>query len=138
MPDNTYLPSEMAEAIRNLGTTNLDVTGAAVGDLIKVGAVDANGKPTAWVKLTPDAAPTQNSQSVALSGGIYNALNGKANLVGGKVPNGEISMDVSGGVASYAALQTLDSNIQAGTQATSQYHLGFYRDGNGDLWQTGS
>lgn len=33
---------------------SLGVTGAAVGQLVKITAVDANGKPTAWAKLNRD------------------------------------------------------------------------------------
>ena len=32
----------------------LGLTGAAVGDLVRVAAVDANGKPTSWAKVTQD------------------------------------------------------------------------------------
>ena len=44
-------PEGMAEAVRNIqsgGDLSLGLTAATVGQTIKVAAVDANGKPTAW------------------------------------------------------------------------------------------
>ena len=44
-------PAGMAEAVRNIqsgGDLSLGITGAQVGQIAKITAVDASGKPTAW------------------------------------------------------------------------------------------
>ena len=54
---STYTIGEMSQAINNLNTTgdgtdiSLNITGATVGQTVKISAVDANGVPTAWVPV---------------------------------------------------------------------------------------
>lgn len=50
---STYTIGEMSQAINDLNTTggtdiSLNITGATVGQTVKISAVDANGVPTAW------------------------------------------------------------------------------------------
>lgn len=70
--------TEAAEsaAAASAAAAALVVTGANVGDVIRVASVDANGKPTAWTPEAVDAAPTQGSAAIAASGGIYDAIVG--------------------------------------------------------------
>lgn len=53
---STYTIGEMSQAINDLNTTggtdiSLNITGATVGQTVKISAVDANGVPTAWVPV---------------------------------------------------------------------------------------
>lgn len=54
---STYTIGEMSQAINNLNTTgdgtdiSLNITGATVGQTVKISAVDVNGVPTAWVPV---------------------------------------------------------------------------------------
>lgn len=53
---STYTIGEMSQAINDLNTTggtdiSLNITGASVGQTVKISAVDANGVPTAWVPV---------------------------------------------------------------------------------------
>lgn len=53
---STYTIGEMSQAINDLNTTgstdiSLNITGATVGQTVKISAVDANGVSTAWVPV---------------------------------------------------------------------------------------
>lgn len=53
---STYTIREMSQAINDLNTTSgtdvsLNITGATVGQTVKISAVDENGVPTAWVPV---------------------------------------------------------------------------------------
>lgn len=63
-----------AEAAEAAAAAAIAITGASVGDVIRVASVDANGKPTAWTPQGVDASPAQNSPRLATSGGIWQAL----------------------------------------------------------------
>jgi len=92
--------------------------------------------------LTFDNVPTQNSSNPVKSGGVFSALNDIITALSGKqatltfdnTPTENSSNPVkSGGV--YSADKAMDDAIKAGTEATADYHLGFYLDENGDLIQ---
>lgn len=56
---STYTIGEMSQAINDLNTTggtdiSLNITGASVGQTVKISAVDANGVPTAWEPVNMD------------------------------------------------------------------------------------
>lgn len=42
------LPNNVEYDLKDKDAINLGLTGLSVGDIVQVGAVDANGKPTAW------------------------------------------------------------------------------------------
>ena len=58
LEENSTLIGEaqaLAETLPDAGTgtdISLGVTGASVGDSIEITAVDSNGTPTAWTKVT--------------------------------------------------------------------------------------
>ena len=59
-------PAGMAKAVRNIqsgGDLSLGLTGATVGQTIKVKAVDTDGKPTAWEAV--DAAGEEKWEKIA-------------------------------------------------------------------------
>ena len=56
---------------------SLDVTGALVGDIIKVKAVDASGKPTAWEAATAKLA---NPNALTFTGAVTGSYDGSAPL----------------------------------------------------------
>ena len=68
------------DAIQALSTgtdISLDVTGALVGDIIKVKAVDASGKPTAWEAATAKLA---NPNALTFTGAVTGSYDGSAPL----------------------------------------------------------
>lgn len=53
LEENSTLISEaqnLAESLPDANTST--ITGLSVGDIIKITAVDSNGTPTAWTKVT--------------------------------------------------------------------------------------
>ena len=86
--------------------------------------------------LTFDNAPTQGSNNPVKSGGVYSALSQKQDTLtfDDSPTQGSNNPVKSGGV--YTSVKTLDDNIKAGTEETSEYHLGFYLDGDGNVCQT--
>ena len=65
---STYTVREMSQAINDLNTTSgtdvsLNITGATVGQTVKISAVDDNGVPTAWVPV--DMASDEKWEKIA-------------------------------------------------------------------------
>ena len=64
---------------------SLGVTGASVGDIIKVKQVDADGKPTAWEAVTAKLA---NPNALTFTGAVTGSYDGSAPL-SVAIPSGE-------------------------------------------------
>lgn len=68
---STYTIGEMSQAINNLNTTgdgtdiSLNITGATVGQTVKISAVDANGVPTAWVPVDMVSGSSETWEKIA-------------------------------------------------------------------------
>ena len=71
---------------------SLGVTGAAVGDIIKVKAVDASGKPTAWEAVTAKLA---NPNALTFTGAVTGSYDGSAPLSVDIPSGGSETMDLS-------------------------------------------
>ncbi len=89
--ESTDTQAASAKAVWNmLGTggsgtdISLGVTGAAVGDIIKVKAVDASGKPTAWEAATAKLA---NPNALTFTGAVTGSYDGSA-PVSVEIPSG--------------------------------------------------
>ena len=67
---------------KDVGSVGLEVTGASVGDLLKVAAVDAQGRPTAWAKAVAgtDYQKPVASTSVS-SGGLISYIDANSNTL---------------------------------------------------------
>lgn len=91
---------------------SLGVTGAAVGDIIKVKAVDANGKPTAWEAATAKLA---NPNALTFTGAVTGSYDGSAPL-SVEIPSGgggrtlELIADVTTAEETTMISITQDSN----------------------------
>lgn len=67
---STYTIGEMSQAINDLNTTSgtdisLNITGATVGQTVKISAVDANGVPTAWVPVDMASGSSETWEKIA-------------------------------------------------------------------------
>ena len=95
---------------------SLGVTGALVGDIVKVKQVDANGKPTAWEAATAKLA---NPNALTFTGAVTGSYDGSAPL-SVEIPSGGnaekrvrhiATVSVTEGTTSYSV--TVDSNGDA-------------------------
>ena len=95
---------------------SLGVTGASVGDIVKVKQVDANGKPTAWEAATAKLA---NPNALTFTGAVTGSYDGSAPL-SVEIPSGGnaekrvrhiATVSVTEGTTSYSV--TVDSNGDA-------------------------
>ena len=71
---------------------SLGVTGASVGDIIKVKAVDDSGKPTAWEAVTAKLA---NPNALTFTGAVTGSYDGSAPLSVDIPSGGSETMDLS-------------------------------------------
>ena len=99
---------------------SLGVTGALVGDIIKVKAVDASGKPTAWEAATAKLA---NPNALTFTGAVTGSYDGSAPL-SVEIPSGGGG---SGASESWKLIRTI--NIVSGTSSYS-----FNTDNNGNAF----
>lgn len=71
---STYTIGEMSEAIFNLNENtdiSLNVTGATVGQTVKISAVDDNGVPTAWVPVDMASGGALSAVQIAALDGMF-------------------------------------------------------------------
>ena len=100
---------------------SLGVTGASVGDIIKVKAVDDSGKPTAWEAATAKLA---NPNALTFTGAVTGSYDGSAPL-SVEIPSGGGG---SGASESWKLIRTI--NIVSGTSSYS-----FDTDNNGNAFK---
>ena len=99
---------------------SLGVTSAAVGDIVKVKAVDENGKPTAWEAMTAKLA---NPNALTFTGAVSGSYDGSTPL-SVEIPSGGGG---SGASESWKLIRTI--NIVSGTSSYS-----FDTDNNGNAF----
>lgn len=124
LEENSTLIGEaqaLAETLPDAGSgsgtdISLGVTGASVGDIIKVKAVDDSGKPTAWEAATAKLA---NPNALTFTGAVTGSYDGSAPL-SVEIPSGGnaekrvrhiATVSVTEGTTSYSV--TVDSNGDA-------------------------
>ena len=122
LEENSTLIGEaqaLAETLPDAGSgtdISLGVTGASVGDIVKVKQVDANGKPTAWEAATAKLA---NPNALTFTGAVTGSYDGSAPL-SVEIPSGGnaekrvrhiATVSVTEGTTSYSV--TVDSNGDA-------------------------
>lgn len=100
---------------------SLGVTGASVGDIVKVKAVDDSGKPTAWEAVTAKLA---NPNALTFTGAVTGSYDGSAPL-SVEIPSGGGG---SGASESWKLIRTI--NIVSGTSSYS-----FNKDNNGNAFK---
>lgn len=100
---------------------SLGLTGAAVGDIIKVKAVDDSGKPTAWEAATAKLA---NPNALTFTGAVTGSYDGSTPL-SVEIPSGGGG---SGASESWKLIRTI--NIVSGTSSYS-----FDTDNNGNAFK---
>ena len=118
LEENSTLIGEaqaLAETLPDAGTgtdISLGVTGALVGDIIKVKAVDASGKPTEWEAATARLA---NPNALTFTGAVTSSYDGSAPL-SVEIPSGgggrtlELIADVTTAEETTMISITQDSN----------------------------
>lgn len=110
MTSGTSTVKVSAEQIKNYVADSLDVSDSAVAGSYVTAVAEANGKVSV-TREAADAAPTQNSNKLVKSGGVYSALSGKQdNLTFDNAPtSGSDNPVKSGGV--YTALATKQDTL---------------------------
>ena len=143
--DDYHLTSEDKQEIAEIVETDSDIFQESTGLSIKEFVATICGYVrtiASFVEYTGDTALSntsemwvQNKVVTAAITALELALQGKqATLTFDDAPTqGSNNPVKSGGV--YTSVKTLDDNIKAGTEETSEYHLGFYLDGDGNVCQ---
>lgn len=116
LEENSTLIGEaqaLAETLPDAGSgtdISLGVTGAAVGDIIKVKAVDASGKPTAWEAATAKLA---NPNALTFTGAVTGSYDGSAPL-SVEIPSGGggITVTNTAAVGQTVKITAVDENGQ--------------------------
>ena len=144
--DDYHLTSEDKQEIAEIVETDSDIFQESTGLSIKEFVATICGYVrtiASFVEYTGDTALSntskmwvQNKVVTAAITALELALQGKqATLTFDDAPTqGSNNPVKSGGI--YTSVKNLDDNIKAGTEETSEYHLGFYLDGDGNVCQT--
>ena len=116
LEENSTLIGEaqaLAETLPDAGSgtdISLGVTGASVGDIIKVKAVDASGKPTVWEAATARLA---NPNALTFTGAVTGSYDGSAPL-SVEIPSGGggITVTNTAAVGQTVKITAVDENGQ--------------------------